>query len=363
MGVSFVEGFDWAGSAAAISEKWSVGNSGTGLTLETGRDGVGQCLRWASAQVTTAIWRQLPRSMADGQDHRFMVGFAFRISAYPSGDISNIIGLYGDTDDGRQAGVGISPAGVIGWVRNGGVGQRPFLSHPEPISLNVWHHFMCEVQIEDTGASSMTYDLYLDGKIVSMRSAISVRTIDTDPVIDMRIGPTSAMGTVDIDDFWMMVHDDGVAPTSLLGDVVVSTIHPDGDGNTSAWTRNTGTNDWEMVDEAAGVDHDGNTTYVSSQTAGQQSLFTFGAVNAAADSVVSALAINYVSSKEAALGGPGFHAVKRTGTTTVVDDSFVMQSGQDDYVTAQKIWITDGEDAAWTETTINSSEFGMEVED
>jgi hypothetical protein len=236
------------------------------------------------------------------------------------------------------------------------------LSHTDPVQLNVWHHVVIRCEIEDNATAGATLEIYLDGQKVVFSSSAFLLTIDDDPITDFRFGPRADIGTFDLDDVWLLDETDGVAPTSSIGDVVVATIYPDGDGNTIAWTPLAGTR-WESVDEGAGVDHDGNATYVSSQTAGQQNLFTFGSVPAAVDSVGGALAINYVSSKEAALGGPGFHAVKRTSTTTVVDDTFVMQSGQSGYTTSQKIWNTDGLGAAWTESTINSSEFGMEVED
>lgn len=367
MGIAFVEGFDWAGSVAGLDEKWQVSNSGTGLSLTTGRDGVGQALRWSGAAIFTALHRPTPRALIDQKAQFFSMGFAFRISAYPLSDITTILDLFGGTGFPSVGQLSISPAGALGYGKSQEVGDRANISALGSISLDTWHHVMIRVEIEDTAASGREMELWLDGQKTTYPTARAFKTVDADPVDSFRIGPFSGQmtGTFDLDDLWILDEHDGVAPTTVeaVGDRIVATVYPDGDGNTSAWTRSSGLNDWEMVDEGAGVDHDVNATYVSSQTAGQQSLFTLGAIPAAVDSVVSALAVNYVSSKEGALGGPGFHAVKRTNTTTVVDDGFVMQSGQDDYVTAQKIWITDGEGVAWTESTINSSEFGMEVED
>jgi len=361
MGVVFVDGFDWAGSAGGISEKWSVSNSGTGLSLVTGRDGVGQALRWAAAQTTTGIHRPVPRPMFRNTNTVFTCGFAFRFQTLPTANAAILEVLGAIATNPYVAGLHITPVGCLGWKRTG-VNRSQF-GHAGRLQLNAWHHVMLRIEVEDqVGASNVTTEIWLDGESAIIDTNREIRNVDGDPVTDFSFGPSQDIGTFDVDDFWLIDPDDGASPTTLLGDVVVATVYPDGDGNTSAWTLFGGASDWQSVDEGAGVDHDGNTTYVSSQTLGQQSLFTFGAVPAATDAVVSAVAVNYVSSKENALGGPGFHAVKRTNTTTVVDSTFVMQSGQDDYVSSQKIWNTDGEDAAWTEATINSSEFGMEVE-
>lgn len=367
MGISFIEGFDWAGSAGSstgVGEKWGVSNSGTGLSLVTGRDGVGQALRFASGQVTTQISRPTSKSLIDALNHHFVMGFAFRLSAYPTAH-SMIMQLTGGTTtsiDSKQGALVITTAGGLGWSDTANGLEKVWMAHANLVQLNVWHHVSINVEIEDATGSGHDLEIYFDGKPQIFPTTRILRTIQGDPVTGFNFGPRVAVGTFDVDDVWLLDPDDAQSPTTQIGDKVVATVYPDGDGNTSAWTLFGGASDWESVDEGAGVDHDGNTTYVSSQTLGQQSLFTLGAIPAATETVESAVAINYVSSKEAALGGPGFHAVKRTSTTTVVDDTFVMQSGQDDYLNSQKIWHSDGLDATWTEATINSSEFGMEVE-
>jgi len=188
----------------------------------------------------------------------------------------------------------------------------------------------------------------------------SLRTIGHGHIIDMTIGPKVEMGAVRIDDLYMIDTKDGVNPVARLGESQISTLYPDGDGNTTAWSFTGGASRWESVDEGEGTSHDGGTTYVHSQATGQQNLFTFGNLDSNV-SAVDAVAVNVIGSKNG-LGGLGYHAVKRTAATTVVDTAAVQRATVDSYVSSQRVYETDGESNSWTPANVDASEFGVEVE-
>lgn len=360
MSVRVLDGFDTYGSVADMAQKWIVTNSGTGLSFVSGRagdDGIlpaGQALQWAASQVTTKVRRPIGgvggiRTIPD----IFIFGFNIKIGSLPVAD-TEILYLGHETDF-TSGGIEITSTGALNWSRS----TTTLRTTTAQITAGSWHHIEVRVECED-GAAAAILEIAIDGVNQDWNTDGNKQLFGGDPVDTIHIGPSAAMGLVSIDDFYILYENDGVDPFAQLGETQISTLYPTADGNTSAWTRFDGANDWESIDEGEGVGQDGDTTYISSQTTGQQSLFEFGDLDAQVSSVDAAV-VNVIARK-VGLGGPGFHTVKRTGTTTVVDTGEVQGAAVGSYVVSAKAYTTDGESVAFTPTTINSIEFGVEVE-
>jgi hypothetical protein len=351
MSIRFLEGFDAPATIGQLEEKWGVTNNGAGLSFVSGRTSGHYALRWASGQAATKIYRPLTKpgvgAIADTSQHIF--GFAFRFSAYPTtrARIMEIV-----NSSSVVGGLAIMPHGSLAWVYD--AGNFAVLPHHQHLKLNTWHHVEVHLEFSDASSSTLTMKLSVDGLINDYTNQVNTTTIGTDPADSLQMGMSISVGTLDIDDFFMIDPEDGVAPTDMIGDMRIETLIPDGAGATTAWTGS-----YTDVDIALNTDHDGDTTKCESQTLGQQELFTFGNLAAAAAGVPPAVAVNYIAKKQSA-GGASFHAVKRTTGSTV--DSNMAQTPQSSYGHSQKIWHTDGDDSAWTVSTVNSSQFGMEVE-
>jgi hypothetical protein len=149
----------------------------------------------------------------------------------------------------------------------------------------------------------------------------------------------------------------------FLGDVSVETVAVNGDGNTSAWTGvGGGTNDWERIDDALGTDADGDTTYIESSTAGQQSLFTFADLPADYDSQgrdIHCVAVNCIA-RQVEPGGASFYVVQRRSATDEYNPYRCAVA--DGYLLSQTLLHTDATGIAWTPANVDASEFGAEVE-
>ena len=358
MSIKFIEGFDSYGSVAEMSHRWEVSNSGTGLSLVAGRSGYTnhQAIRFAASQITTRLFHAI--GIDGDNDSEMVFGFAFRFSVLPV-SVSTILELGRDNGSGAvdhdTGNLAIDSSGNLLWRRDTTTVQTGSAG----LSVDVWYYIEVRVEIQDT-SSAGDLQVWVDGALDI--NATSQRTITADPITYMSFGASAAIGTLDFDDFYILDPLDGVSPTAALGDVTVSTLIPDGDGNTAAWTRVSGTNDWEMVDDGLATDPDGDTTYVSSSTAGEQSLFTLTALDSElSGEAVHVVAVNYVSMKDAA-GGPGFYPVIRTNSVDLVGTDDPMNSGQGVYTYAQKLYPTDAEAGSWAYASVNAMEAGMEVE-
>lgn len=80
----------------------------------------------------------------------------------------------------------------------------------------------------------------------------------------------STATTYEYDDLYMLTTTGGTN-TSFLGDVRIACVFPNGAGSSTQFTPNGAATNWQCVNETS---EDGDTTYVSSATAGQKDLYT-----------------------------------------------------------------------------------------
>ena len=137
------------------------------------------------------------------------------------------------------------------------------------------------------------------------------------------------------------------------GDCRVRTFMPDADGNSADFTRSTGSNDYECVDENPSTE---DTDYISSNTLNHKSIFgiTTGALG-----TVKGIQINNHLRDDAA----GVRKIK-----TIVRSNSTDYQGTEtdaipaDYTFEHEIWELDPDDSgAWTQTKLEAAEFGLEI--
>jgi hypothetical protein len=155
------------------------------------------------------------------------------------------------------------------------------------------------------------------------------------------------------DDIWV---DDA----QFHGNCRIRTFYPDSDGTYSQWIRNTGSNDFEMVDERP---PDGDTTYIYSVTKGHKSSFgiTTGAFN------------------EPAKGMQMIHRLRTPDTGARRVKLFVRSGAADHFAPVSKVispsnvwyghnqlrnglWLNDpADDNPWTQAKLEAAEFGVQL--
>jgi hypothetical protein len=156
-----------------------------------------------------------------------------------------------------------------------------------------------------------------------------------------------------IDDLYIL--ETGSSPNNnFLGDCRVDTLMPNGEGNYSAWTCSTGGTHSALVDEAVPNTSD----YVESSTAAQKDSWAFANLTAVTGTIFGA-AINLAALKSDA-GARDIKPLCRSGSTDSLGSAFSLSTDQ---LYVQKIYEVDPNTAsAWTESNVNSAEFGVECE-
>lgn len=168
----------------------------------------------------------------------------------------------------------------------------------------------------------------------------------TDYIRDIRFNHIWSSIQVLIDDFYV---DDA----QFHGDCRVKIFMPDSDGNSSDFTRSTGSNDYECVDETF-LNED--TDYIYSSTLNHKSIFgiTTGAVG-----TVVGIQVNNVIRDDAA----GSRKI-----TPIIRSNLTDYSGTEtdqipaNYKVFHEVWETDPDDSnVWTQTKLEAAEFGLEI--
>ena len=137
------------------------------------------------------------------------------------------------------------------------------------------------------------------------------------------------------------------------GDCRIRTFMPDADGNSADFTRSTGSNDYECVDDNPPND---DTDYISSDTLNHKSIF--GITTGALGTVKGIQLNNHCRLDEA-----GTRKIK----PLIRSNSTDYQGTETDAIAADynfehEIWELDPDDsAAWTQTKLEAAEFGLEI--
>ena len=229
-------------------------------------------------------------------------------------------------------------------------------------SSSNWQFLELSFTLSSTvSAADASWDLKIDGSSVYSNSGFVMEygTTNVQGVSNIYIC-NAGMATWWWDDIILM--DDTGADANLNGFTgarYIDTINVDGDGGTVDWTRNTGTNDWEMVDDPL-LTVDDDTTYVESSTVGQEGRYAL-ATPSNTDDDVHAVQIRARLRKDDA------------GTRTI--RGVMNVSGGTEEVTFQTLGPTteyvwyhlglretnDTGGTPWTATEVGNTEIGVEI--
>ena len=134
------------------------------------------------------------------------------------------------------------------------------------IVAGTWHYVELQATLHDTTGS---VTVRVDGIQVATATNVDTRNAGTKTVFDSVLirnyNPTTAQPA--FDDFYLM----NGAGDAFLGDIVVETLYPNGNGNANQWLGSDGDSlsNYLLVDEPTPV----ATDYVASSTTGHQDLY------------------------------------------------------------------------------------------
>lgn len=149
----------------------------------------------------------------------------------------------------------------------------------------------------------------------------------------------------------------GSAPQNdLLGDCRIDQTLPTAEGNSSALTPLSGTNNALMVDDSPSSDDDGS--YVSAVSAPFKDTYVCQDFVSIGGSSVYAAQVNFVAKRDAT----GSRSVRAIARPTGTDFNGSSQALTTAYKNYREVWQDNPQTAAaWTEANLNASEFGVEV--
>lgn len=346
MALRFIDSFDHYTTDDDITRKWS--NTGIVSSMSI----VSSPVRTGIGALFFAFTSGFVEKTIDSQQD-WIVGVAFQVkSTLPTTDIP-IIEFY---DSGTvQVRLVIGGSGILKIQRG-----TTNLTDGESIlniTPNTWYYIEFKAQISDS--------IDADSCIVRVNGVewINVATsqdtkVTANATSDVIRFPASETGRSFYYDDLYICDDSGSKNNDFLGDVKVVALFPDGNGNSSDFDGSDGNqvDNFEMVDE---VTPDDDTTYIESSTVGHIDLHTFDDLPETPDTIFG-VQLNTLVKKDDA----GTRTIRAVARPTSVDKFGTGKSPSNgSYRGEQEIWEDDPQaTAAWTESTLNATEFGIEIE-
>jgi hypothetical protein len=218
------------------------------------------------------------------------------------------------------------------------------------LAVGAWYWLEVKIVVGVAGS----YEVRCRGETVLQDSGIDTRATANDYLNQILIGNHQTTSRIICYDDLYVCNGAGAINNDFLGNVHVYALYPDGAGNSSDWTANTG-NNYECVGEAV-VDND--TTYVESNTSNDVDLYTYDDISS--DVIgIKGIQINTDCRETSA----NSYSIKNTTRFDGTDyESAAQPVGSTNYVTLSDILETDPTGNAWTDTTLNGTEFGYTVD-
>jgi hypothetical protein len=180
---------------------------------------------------------------------------------------------------------------------------------------------------------------------------INVSNVDTGPSCYIgRILGTGGGTATAYDDLYITW--DNASTISFYDDVLIEAISPNGDGNYSQWTPTTGSN-WETVDEQPASTTDYNSTDVVNEI----DTFTFPDLTFTG----TVKGVQFVCmAKKSDVEIRAIQGVCRIGSTDYLSDNIEYLSTTNSFY--RFVWaMNPATSAAWTNSEVNSAEFGYKL--
>jgi hypothetical protein len=272
MALLFYDGFDcYADRAECETSGWAATEANTTFSTTLGLNG-GGCLTTSGISNNRGWVMGFPRA---AQGTTMTVGAWVYFGSLPSGT-DNFMKFLTNFDLCAQ--LNISNTGTLSVTTKTGGTSTPTGTI---ISIETWYWIEFQV-LFSTDDVNGAWEVRVGGSTVTSASGVSTRD-GTRGIDHLELSSGDASTDVRFDDVYI-TDDSGSEFLGFLGVSYIETLTVDADGGTVDWTRNTGSNDWEMVDDAdAAADDD--TTYVDSSTVAQETRFAIPVPTETADLV------------------------------------------------------------------------------
>lgn len=224
------------------------------------------------------------------------------------------------------------------------------------IVKDTWHY----IEIKHAIKSSISANdciIKVDGvEVINLPAGTDTNYFGLEMINCIELISNSSIGNDHFYDDFICYDTSGSSWNDFKGPRYISTLKPNGNGNSSDWTRLSGSNNYEMLDDD---EYDDDTTYVYASTVNNKDLYTFTNLDASVANIDAVIA-NIIGKKSSGNNFRTVVPVTRIGSTDY--DHAYPVTLETDYLSNQKVWVTSpATAAAWTPSEINDAEFGIKV--
>jgi hypothetical protein len=358
MAILWMDGFDLYDSFAdAAGGGWStqtVGTNAAAINLTGGRTG-GGCLDLHDNNTRVAF--NLPVTQGFGETRIYAFSLKFVTNFLSSGSVPIITFLADNSSINGALRMTVDSGGALRFLDG-----FPITTTTDFVfNLEQWYRVELKIKASTVATSSDTrtgsVDCYIDGNLVASFAANIVWNSSTKtPIVTMLFGGSTSNGHTLFDDLVIYDTTGSVNNSAPMGDVVITTLRPDGEGSEQDWTANTGTAEG-AIDDAAGSS-DGDSTYISSSTVGDKSEFTLGDLSDASASILGVQA--RVKSKKTDAGTRTYRNYLLSNASAANGDS-ISPATDYDWMIGKPIEENPDGGAAWSDASVNALEVGLET--
>jgi hypothetical protein len=220
-----------------------------------------------------------------------------------------------------------------------------------PITPGSWHYIEAKATLSDTVG---VVQIKVDEVLVVNLSGQDTKNGGTKTVFD-RLDLGIGTGTSPHYDDLYICNGAGSVNNDFLGDCVVETLYPNGDGNYSVLVGSDGNSvsNYALVNETT----PDTTSYVGSSTTGDKDSYAFGDLTHTSGTI-KGVQTRILAAKTDA-GARSFRSFARSAGTDSGGTDIPMSTT---YTAYDEVRETDpGTAAAWTVSGVNAAEFGFEV--
>lgn len=224
-----------------------------------------------------------------------------------------------------------------------------------PLTSGTWHWVEIKITLGTT-ASNGACEIRIDGSTVVNATSQDTNVTGTGAAyFEITGGGSSNPNEAYFDDFIIM-DSTGSNMNDFIGDSGITVQTPNADGGVVAWTASAGA-DYECVDESPAAAN-GDTDYISSSTAGQESRFNLTNLSGT-PTTIHAVQVRYKAKKT----GSGQRTLRG-----LINSNANESTGSELGLTTAYVWHYGGAypldpdgSVAWTISAVNALQAGVEV--
>lgn len=334
MALLFIDGFDHY-NTAEITTKWTNA-AAVAISSNGGRRGTGALL--TNNDIGSFAYRDLSTSAST-----VIAGFAFKptgpftfgeiFSLWEGGSVQNLRLIYNSSNK-----IAVYCGATL-------LGQTTL-----SIAVGTTRY----IEFKATIGASGSFEVRIDGTPDVSASGVNTQNGGTGVVNRIQFGVTGFGGMYGayFDDFYFC-DNSGANNNNFLGDCRIDTVVPTGDGYYTDFTPSSGTAHYPNVNTTPAA----TVTYNYTSVVGAKDSYTYPAIPILPSSTVFGVQLNAFSEKSDS-GSRSFATLTRLGGVDANGASTPLAAS---YIFLSQIYETDPTTVNWTQTTVNSAQFGVQV--